>query len=189
MKLFDILDGKVVMNPQALAMPEFKTIWDRDDSEEKDQAYREISYVVYLCDESSNNPYRAYRIEDRDKVLKQDFMGGSKWKADGDILKAVKKHKEATQTTNSRLLRSAKNASEKLSEYFDTVDFSELDKDGKPVFSSRELAANLKEVGGIVKSLGILEDLVKKEQSESIVRGGGEIGFYETPREDVDYGD
>lgn len=190
MKLYDIVNGKVVMNPHSLAMPEFRYLWDRDKDEDKDNAVREISYVVYLCDESAGNPYRAYREGEREEVLRKDFIKNMKWKPDKHIEAAIKKYKEATQTTNSRLLKAAKNAAEKLSEYFDMIDFNEVDKDGKPVFSAKELSSNLSAVGNIVKSLNQLEDMVKKEQLEAnTVRGGGEIGFYELPRRDFDYGD
>jgi hypothetical protein len=190
MKLFDIVNGKVVMNPQTLAMPEFRYLWDRDDDIDKDNAVREISYVVFLCDESLANPYRAYKEGDREEVLLRDFIKEKKWKADKHIEAAIKKYLEATQTTNSRLLKSAKNAAEKLAGYFDMIDFNEVDKDGKYLFSAKELASNLAAVGNIVKSLHQLEEMVKKEQLETnTVRGGGEIGFYELPRRDFDYGD
>lgn len=190
MKLFDIVNGKVVMNPQALAMPEFRYLWDRDKDIDKDNAVREISYIVFLCDESLANPYRAYKEGDREEVLLKDFIKEKSWKADKYIDAAVKKYLEATQTTNSRLLKAAKNAAEKLAGYFDMIDFNETDKDGKYLFSAKELASNLAAVGNIVKSLHQLEEMVKKEQLETnTVRGGGEIGFYELPRRDFDYGD
>lgn len=188
MKIFDIEDNRVVLNPQSLNIPEFKAIWDRDKSKQKGNATKEISYIVYLCDESVDNPYRAYREEERIQVLLKDFMTVD-WQPDEVVLQAVEKFKDLKQTTNSRLLRSAKKAAEKLSEYFDSVDFNVKDSHGKPVFSSRDLAANLKEVAGIVKSLNTLEDMVRKEQSESSnIRGGGEVGMYEVPRNDFDYG-
>jgi hypothetical protein len=190
MKLFDIVNGKVTLNANSLAIPEFRYLWDRDEDVDKENAVREISYVVFLCDESIGNPYRAYRENERQEVLVKDFIKEKKWKPDKYIDSAVKKYKEATQTTNSRLLKSAKNAAEKLSEYFDMIDFNEVDKDGKSVFSAKELSSNLAAVGNIVKSLNQLEDMVKKEQLEAnTVRGGGEIGFYELPRSDFDYGD
>jgi len=190
MKLFDIVNGKVVMNPQVLTMPEFKFIWDRDDDIDKDKAVKEISYVVFLCDESLTNPYRAYKEGDRQDVLLRDFIKDKKWKPDKHIEAAIAKFMEATQTTNSRLLKSAKNAAEKLAGYFDMIDFNEVDKDGKYLYSAKELASNLAAVGNIVKSLHQLEEMVKKEQLETnTVRGGGEIGFYELPRTDFDYGD
>lgn len=188
MQIFDIENNKVVLNASSLVIPEFKKIWDRDKGKDKHKATKEISYVVFLCDESVTNPYRAYKDEERERVLLQDFMG-DKWTPDEDILNAIEKYKELKQTTNSRLLRSAKRAADKLAEYFDTVDFSLVGKDGKPVYSSRDLSSNLKEVAGIVKSLTLLEEMVRKEQMESSnVRGGGDIGFYEVPRDDFDYG-
>ena len=188
MKVFDVENNKVILNPQSLSIPEFKKIWDRDKTKLKGKATKELSYVVFLCDESVDNPYRAYKDSEREEVLKKDFMGEN-WSPDGDIFLAIEKYKELKQTTNSRLLRSAKRTADKLAEYFDTIDFSLKDKDGKPIYSSRELSSNLKEVAGIVKSLSLLEDMVKREQTESSsVRGGGEVGLYEVPREDFDYG-
>jgi hypothetical protein len=186
--VFDIVNNKVVINPQSLTIPEFKFLWDRDKGKLKGTATKEISYIIFLCDESSDNPYRAYKDIERDIVLKKDFMGED-WQIDDAVLKGIEKYQELKQTTNSRLLRSAKRAADKLAEYFDTIDFSLLGKDGKPMYSSRELSSNLKEVAGIVKSLGMLEEMVKKEQTEShVVRGGGDVGLYEVPREDFDYG-
>lgn len=188
MKVFDIVDNRVVLNPQSLNIPEFKAIWDRDKSKQKGNATKEISYIVYRYDESLDNPYRAYKEDDREQAILRDFIG-TDWKPDELVLKAIDKFVELKQTTNSRLLRSAKKAADKLSEYFDSVDFNVKDKQGKPVFSSRDLASNLKEVAGIVKSLNMLEDMVRKEQMESSnIRGGGDIGLYEIPREDFDYG-
>jgi len=188
MKIFDIVDNRVVLNPQSLNIPEFKAIWDRDKSKMKGNATKEISYIVYLCDESVDNPYRAYREDERENMILKDFMG-VEWKPDELISKATEKFRDLKQTTNSRLLRSAKKAAEKLSEYFDSVDFNVRDSYGKPVFSSRDLASNLKEVAGIVKSLNMLEEMVRKEQTESSnVRGGGDVGLYELERSDFDYG-
>ena len=116
-------------------------------------------------------------------------MHNLKWQPDKLIQAAIDKFKTASESTTSRLLIAAKNATEKLADYFNKVNFSEVTKEGKPIYSSRELASNIKEVGGIVKSLDILEKQDKKEQLESnTVRGGSEVGYYEMPREDFDYG-
>lgn len=191
MRLFDILNGKLVINqPEVLAIPEFKVLWDRDEDEDKGKAMKELSYVTFLCDESINNPYRAYKESEREEVLRKDFIRDKRWKPDSKIEAAIKKYKETVQTTNSRLLRSAKNAADKLAEYFDMIDFNEMDSYGKPVFSAKELSSNLAAVGNIVKSLTQLEEMVRKEQMESkSIRGGGEIGYYEVPRSDFDYGE
>ena len=74
----------------------------------------------------------------------------------------------------------ARSAADKLVGYFEKVDFELMDNYGKPVYSARDLASNLKEVGNIVKSLVLLEKQVQKEQLDSQeVRGGNDIGMYE----------
>ena len=190
MKIFDIVQGKVVLIPQSLGIPEFKKIWDRDKSKAKERAYNEISYITFMCDPTSDNPYRGYETVEREKVLKQDFIRDVKWKPDEVIKAAMGKFDEMLQTTNSRLLKGAKAAADKLSVYFENIDFDEVGADGKPVYSARDLSSNLSSVGNIVKSLSQLESMVKREQLESSkTRGGGEIGLYEVPREDFNYGE
>lgn len=188
MTLFDIENGKVVLKASSLAIPEFKLIWEKDKTKSKDKAYNQLSYIIFLCDVSLSNPYRNYTDEDRNNILKKDFLGGKD--PDEDMLNAIVKYRKLQETVSVRMLRSAKNAAEKLSIYFDNIDFDLLDKFNKPVYSARDVASNLKEIGSIVKSLGILEDQVKKEQSSSgKVRGGVDIGDYEMPDENFDYGE
>lgn len=190
MRLFDIINGELVINnPNVLAVPEFRVIWERDKDSDKENAVKDLSYVVFLCDESLHNPYRAYKELDREATLKKDFIGDINWVPDKELQAAIDKYREATETTISRLLVGAKSAAEKLAEYFHNVDFSLLDAQGKPIYSAREVSTNIGSVGNIVKSLNSLEEMVRKEQLEtSVVRGGGEIGFFENPMDDIDYG-
>jgi len=182
MKIFDIVNGHVAPTPNALTVPEFKVIWDRDSTEDKSRGIKELSYVAFLVDESMQNPYRAYNYIDRIPVLKRDFLDG---KDPDDVIEAaVEKYKELSFTTNMRLLKAARAATDKLSEYYEQMAATDVSS-----FKPRDLSANLKDVGGIIKSLDMLEEFVRKEQAESKVRGGGEIGLYEVPRNDFDYGE
>jgi len=169
MRLFDIDRGRVVMNPTALWIPEFTKLWKRDESEDKADASNEISYIVFMYDYRS--PYRDYSEADREKkVLKDCFPGHKNWKPDKDIQSAIKKFKDFQSTANSRLLKAAKIAADKLTEYFTNVDSS----------AATEIVRNLKELGTVVKSLDTLEKQVQKEQLEkNNVRGGQEVGMFE----------
>ena len=182
MKIFDIDAGKIQLKASSLAIPEFKKIWEKDKTEDKKESYNAISYVTFLCDSSLENPYRNYSEEDKVKVLKKDCFADEDYELDEDVIAAIKKYREIQETVSVRLLRSAKKATDQLSEYFDTVDFSEKDNYGKPVYSARDVSSNLKEIGNIVKSLAALEKQVQEEQTSSgKIRGGGEIGDYELP--------
>lgn len=180
-KIFDINNGEVILTPEALAIPAFKEIWDSDKTKTKEVAEKEIKFVVFYCD-SVKSPYKDYPTDERFNILREDIFGDSEWLPNKQVKKAIEVYEDLTETTSSRLLKSAKTATEKLARYFEEVDFSQLDNQGKPVYSARELASNLGNVGNIVKSLGALESAVKKEQMESSrVRGGSDINYFEDP--------
>lgn len=188
MGAFDIQGDKITFTPEFLAVPQNKVIWNRDKTKGKSKAMDELSYVVFLCDNTVKNPYRGYSEELRAEVLQLEFLKDKE--PDDAIKKAVKAMEGMMETTSSRLLKSAKVAADKLGNYFENIDFSQLDDNGKPVYSARELASNLSAVGNIVKSLKVLEDQVRKEQLDSnITRGGFEIGDFEIPSDDIDYGE
>jgi len=184
MELFDIEGGKIVLNPNVLYIPEFKEIWDRDDTEGHDIATKEIAYVTFMKNMSSKNPYNAYSIKDKELKVRKDTI---KKEPDDIIKKALDRYEEFQNTVNTRLLMGARSAADKLVGYFEKVDFDLVDNYGKPIYSARDLSSNLKEVGNIVKSLVLLEKQVQKEQLDSQdVRGGSEIGMYELPDNDVE---
>lgn len=149
-----------------------------------------MSFITFLCSSSLDNPYRNYAEVDRIKVLKKDFFSNEEADLDELILSAIDKYKETQDTVAVRLLRSARSAADKMSQYFDRVNFEDTDKFGKPMYSAKDLASNLKEIGNIVKSLRTLEDLVKMEQIGSAkIRGGSDIGDYEIPDKNTNYGE
>ena len=177
MELFDIEGGQIVLNPTSLYIPPFKELWDRDTSEDKSRATKEIAYVAFLCNYSSRNPYMAYSDSIREMYVNRDTIQGD---PDDLVKSAIEKYREFQDTTYTRLLNSSKNAAEKLAHYFDTMDFSKTDAYGKPLYTGRDLTSNLKEVGNIIKSLTSLEKQVQKDMLEtSIVRGGSDVGPFE----------
>lgn len=190
MKAFDIQGDQVTFTAEFLAVPEFKAIWNKDKTKGKARAIKELSYVAFLCDNTVYNPYRGYSEDARSEELIKDFIGDITWKPNKQIKEAVNKLRKLLETTSSRLLRSSNIAADKLGVYFETIDFTLLDDNGKPVYSARELASNLSAMGNIVKSLKVLEEQVKKEQlDDNITRGGFEIGDFELPSTDINYGE
>lgn len=180
-QIFDISNGEVVLTPEALAIPSFKKIWDRDKSKDKTRALDEIKYVVFLCD-PVKSPYKDIEEIEKAEIIRKDIFGESKWQPDEVIIEAMDKYTELRFTTTLRVLKSAKTAVEQLSNYFAEVDFKAKDTMGRPLYSANDLAANLSRVGNIVKSLNILEEAAKKELSDSgRVKGGTEIGYFEDP--------
>ena len=168
-KLFDIQNGKVILNPTTLWVPEFKVLWDRDKKKNKDRAIAEISYIVFL--HSYQSPYQAYSEKEREKKVLEDFFKGVEdWKPDDKVKAAIKKYKELQDSVSLRLLRSTKLALETIEEYFKTANPEDIST----------IVKNAKELGNLVQSLDKLEKQVQKEQLENAsVRGSSEVGLFE----------
>ena len=68
---------------------------------------------------------------------------------------------------------------EKITDYFDTLDIQERDAvTGKPIFKTKDVMGEPKEVSNVVEQLKTLEFLYKKEQEESSgLMGDVEGGF------------
>lgn len=167
-KLFDIVNGKVILSPATLYIPEFKKLWDRDGSEEHDTAIAEISYVVFMYDHKS--PYRDIKETDKEPMIRKDCGFKAKWKPDAAIVKAVDKYKILQETASSRLLQAAKVGADKLTEYFETAES----------YDANNIVKNLKELGNVVRSIDTLQKQVEREQLEkNSARGDREIGYFE----------
>ena len=184
MKLFDIKGEQVILNAQVLGIPPFKELYERDKSKGKKKAYQEISYITFLCDNTIDNHYRGYGEREREEILKRDFIKNENYQPDELVLEAIIKFKDLQKTPTSRLYESALDGANKLAGYFTNINFDELDSEGKPIHSAKELAQNLAAVGNIVKSLKQLEQVVRQEQQDaSTARGGNVISEFESSDE------
>lgn len=180
-RLFDLERNKIVLNPDILAIPAIKKIWQRDKTKDKIKAIEELSYIVFLAD--FHSPYRDLKGIEKEKIIIEDIFGDTNWRPDDDIKKAVKVYIRNQISPSMRLLQSARVAIEKVSDWFERVDLEEEDTFGKPKYSANDVSRNLKEIGNIVKSLGNLEKQVRMELEESNARGNNEIGYFEDPDE------
>jgi len=167
--------NKLVISPEALAIPEFSAIWENDTTKKKEKALKELSYVYFLADYSS--VYQAYAKEDRIGQLKSDF---NIRKISEDVEKAIKKYTELQNTPIMGFLQSARDAMESMKDYFSKVNFGERDLGGRSVFKPKEVSSCLKDCGGIIDSLEKLEEKAKSELYEKATsKGGSEIGAFE----------
>ena len=170
MGLFDYSDYRVVISPDAVAIPAFKELWERDKTKEKHKATQELSYIYFLHDFKS--PYSIYPAEDRQVKVLEDFIKDPDWKPDAKVKVAEDAYNEFQMTYSMRFLESARGLADKLREYFDEVDFHATDENGKPTYSAKDAVSNLKQVGDIIESLDKVEEKVKKEIDEKAkIRG------------------
>jgi hypothetical protein len=174
----DPASGQIKLNPDILGIPAFGDIWKADKTKTKAKAMKEITYVFMMCD--FNSPYYAYPEYRRKKEVARDILGDEESKIETRLLEGMKKYKEFQQTPSMYLLEKTKTAIYKMADYFETIDFKQVDDTGRPVYNAKDVAANLEKVGKIIESYDKVEEKVKKEvKSESKIRGGGSEGLYE----------
>ncbi len=178
MSIFTIKNGKLVIVPENLTIPELKLIFDRDETVDKKKAYLELCFIYHSSDFKS--PYNNMEEELRVVQLKKDFFSDTTWTPDDDVKKAIIKYKLLQETPSMRLLISARKAINKVQNYFDSVDLQERTDKGMAVNKITELTNSMGNIGKIVESVDKLEERVKKEQlKETKIRGNKEISDYE----------
>jgi|AntAceMinimDraft_18_1070375.scaffolds.fasta_scaffold43230_2 hypothetical protein len=183
-KILDIKEGKIDLHPEVFLIPQLKELWTRDRTSTKKKGLAELAYVVFKNNPNKEkNPYLSYPIDTRIGILIKDLFKDEKWKPDGKVTEAEIKYIEFMNTQSLRLLNSSRKATDKLAEYFESIDFTLKDHEGKPLHSARDLTANLEKVGRIVESLSKLEEVVIKEQTKKTsARGNRDLGPRELPK-------
>lgn len=171
MGLFTLQNNHVVLNPDALAIPPFKEIWE--ETKDKTTARLYLTYIYFV--EDFQSPYNIYSLEEREHKVREQIIKKKNWKEPAIVQKGRAAYREFSMTPSLRSLQTARAALDKVNDYMDNFDH-EVDDIAK-------LHKVISGMGSMIESLGKIEDKVKKEMTEnSRIRGGGEVGPYEMPR-------
>ncbi len=181
MNLFDLQSRQVVISPAALLIPEFRELWDRDQSEDKEKALAELSYVYFVSDYKS--VYRSGISEgELHAVVAKDFLKDEAYEPCPQVRSAMHKYMQLQETPSMRLLQASLSTVDKLTDYLQHVDLTERDNNDKPVYKPSDITNSLKSIGGIVESLHKVRSQVEKEQQQSgALRGQRMKGNREDP--------
>lgn len=182
--MFQLINSKVEIDPNILALPFVKIIWDLDKSKDKSVAYSELSYIFYLIDFKS--PYATFDYERRKDLIKRDILKNPKYKESKEVKEALVKYRELSFTPSMELLESARGILKKLKDYFDGVNFSNKisDKNGneKLEYEPNDVLKSMDMLSKATESINKLEEKVRKEISEkSNVRGSRTLTSYSDP--------
>lgn len=161
----------------------YKSLWNHGKGYDKDWAKRDIIYVWYVTSKESDNPYRNLQFADRKKEARRDCGYPDTWEFHPGIDNAIAKLKSLNQTTEERLLDAALESGEELVRYFERAasgtQIRDINGNIIPTVSPSELMKNLKDVGGVIKSLQSLREQAAKGAENKQVYGGANIGHFE----------
>ncbi|KKP51367.1 MAG: hypothetical protein UR43_C0022G0005 [candidate division TM6 bacterium GW2011_GWF2_33_332] len=157
-----------------LLIPEFRKIWDRDISKNKEKATKQLAYVYFVADYKSE--YNIYGIEKR-SMISREVMEDPEYVTDDIIEEAIKKYIKLQETSSMRYLRSIRDTVDSIIKFNEALKFNS-DNDTKSYNPALATKA-LKDVGSIVEDLEKWEKKIYGEEDQMSIRGGGKVGIFE----------
>lgn len=184
MILFVIENNIVKPTRESLMIYPFPDIWNRDKTEKKDIATKEIAYIEFFCSLLKTNPYAGYTndLERSNKIIKGVFRDIPDWTPDGLILEGIAAYTDYRDNSSPtiKLFRAALGAMEKLQTYLETVDMTATTKTGALVNKPSDIINALTKLNGLFTSFKELEIKVQQEALESTkTRGNRSINYFE----------
>lgn len=141
------------------------------------RADREFTYIYLAIDWKS--PYSGYSNQERhEAALKDAKITEEEWE-NPEFRAACRKY-VALQDSNRyvRLLQAAQEVTDKIIDYFDNIDLTATDDQGKPLVKITDIQKAMDQSVKQIETLKQIESLVKKEITEqSTIRAGATEGF------------
>ena len=189
MKLFEVNEfGEAVVNKAWISLiPEFQNLFrlpgDRKVSYTRSKGKMYITYIYFMHDFSS--PIRDYDEKKRkEEALK--FAGMTPQDLNEHV-RAAEKLYVGLQLNKCRALKSYRAAQvglDKMDEYFENIDFTQTDKQGKLLYTPNQYIDNLAKMNKAYDELEKLSKRVETEMAQTSVgiRGAAELGDKELRR-------
>lgn len=166
--MFSLVNGKVQLDPDLMAFPQFKAIWDRDTTEDKREAFAYFSYMFHFHDPKSPLHKGYPESVRREKVIEKVFtdeMKDAKLYDDKDFIQACALFKESLNLSTMRgVLDFAKQ----------TLYDIQLSLGSQKTKPGTKLNS-LKKLNEIMEEISRTEKLIEADELNSRVKGGRPI--------------
>ena len=143
----------------------------------KTRAFREMTYIYLAIDWKSL--YAGFSNQERhEAALKDAKITEEEW--NDPIFRAACRKYVSIQDSNRyvRLLQAAEEVTDKIIDFFNNIDLTREDDQGKPLIKVSDVQKAMENAAKQIETLKQIESLVKKELTEqSQIRGGATEGF------------
>ena len=175
--LFKVKDRIAFPNDETLLIPPYKQIWERDKSENKEEALKEFAYIEFMSSLLASNPYIGYDINKRHIQLCKDIMQDEQYQPDELVEKGIRKIEEFQQDASETLAfyESALKGLKKLQRFFNTFNMNERNDKGIPLYKPKEITSALLDVDKAAASLDTLKKKVQSEVFEAVKTKGDKV--------------
>lgn len=167
-----VIEGNVVKpTPEALLIPEFAILWDRDKSKNKSRAISEFTYIEFLCSVKKSNPFHGYSDEERPAKIKA-FIFKNKETIDtscSDVIAATIVYRQLMidSSTSMQYYLSVKTGIHKMIKFYQELDLTEKNDKGVLVYKVSDVTAAITKANEMLQNLSSLRERVEQEMYES----------------------
>ena len=170
-----------------LLIKEFKTLWDKNRNKCKEdktgnerlRAFKEFTYIYLMLDFKS--PYYKYLEQEKHEAAISDSGLTDEDLKNPEFIDAYNKYQEILYSDPIlSLIKTAYRTLYKTQVFLDSIDFTEIDDMGKPLYKPKDVMLDISTIGKMREALNELEEKHKNSLSaDSNVRGDVELGFDE----------
>lgn len=178
---FEVKNYIVYPSPEVRLLEPFKTIWEKDTSEDKSKAMKSFSYIVLGNSPKKTNPFHKLELlERREAALKEVYE-------EGHTISELEKQGEnrfielLTKNSGSYLLfESAQKALVNLRTFLSTVDLTERTERGQPIYKPADITRAMKDLHDVTVKMELFRDKVVSDDYEvTRTKSNKKIGYFE----------
>lgn len=185
MRLLVSEDGyNVIPDPKIFLIMEFEKL--RDSRKDLNTLTKELGYLYFMYHPESD--FMDQTVESFRHIDVVKYLGlPSGYQPDQIMKQAIDAYLYLSQTSESKMLQTARKSVAKLEKQIDEIDLDERDKNGKPVWDLKKYQDVVKSMPETMASLQKVEDLyVRKKEEAARLKGDKEAAIFEDMEDDFD---
>lgn len=173
MKLIKYEDYQIKLADEAFLVKPIRRLWHQDRSSQKEQFWRQMSYLYFVISPASSYSYILDPEERAKTVIEQEGLPAD-FRPSELLLEAMQVYRKLTITPSQKLLEASLKAADTVSKFLsDPEILNKTDDKGRPMYQISSVTAALKNVEGIVNSLQTLQKKVEQELEEDSGKARG----------------
>jgi len=157
---FDGLEFKIA--DEALLVRPIREMFEKDKSKKKEEFWKQISYLWFMCDPRSTYQYLTDDISRSLEIKAQEGLGVD-WEPSDLLKEAMEIYRKHTVTTSSLLLEGMRKGIDNLRTFLTTMDLNAKDRSGRPIYQVSTMTGALKQVPDLARALVEAEKSLAKD--------------------------
>lgn len=169
-KIIDLKDSKIIVAPECLVIEPFKSVWEKDKSKDKTNAFNVIKYVWYYA--SFKSPFFQHSSSDKHKLIIDHIIRDSSFKVTKEVQDCIATYEKIYTSPSMRLFKAVQESINKMEEFFKTVEYNED--------NIKKITDTIVAMPKVQEAIQAALDNCSKEQSTGTkVRGDNTLGLFE----------